>query len=873
MPKLTPRKSAALALTLVAALFATVMQIGTPSADARPSAKSLEQPSRSIDVRPPSDQAQELTIVSPQLDLEAAAAQDSPLLHILLTVVADVNDCPQDWEAALAVDNNPGIGNWDKIVVWPGDEVTYCANYYNSGDASAFNVRVHAEEDPLGDSTDSRYTAELLPGIANQASFSYQRVAPNEPEWLLAIIQGTTTPDGTAPAPTAAATDRAGTIPIGLEIAMTVVADQSDCPSNWDETSDFDFNPGTSPYDTIEAAVDTEVWYCLNLINSGGVAAYGVEVIADRSPDFDAPGFYGPGCNAEGCGPFEVNEQWDYSYSVEVASEPETLSASVSGANLFSFIGVVPGTEDFAGTVSANQDAYANFATEQTSNGDGTFTVTGSVDWDYAHGCEYGTIAETPPNSGAWTFTIESEEVEGEFCTFAGGTDTLEWTIGSYAPGTYSITINGNVHEFTVAGCVVTIAPGTHIQYWHDTSEIMTPGADGIALLMGGFEVTGPQGIATDGTVSASWDYANSGPVTTFDTYPVPGYLDADGTTKAPWAATATTDNSVTYGFADATEELVTFGLDLDAAGTKWILTSSFLGGYANAPTGGFGSLTDLFVSYDHPVCGQASSSVPIEIVEYDSSLSEPVQLADYAFVGATGAFSTDSIELSAMTFNDDTNRVLMMDNTGVQLIHEFDVAADGTISTSPRRTIDVSALGTDLEGLAWIDGTEYAVVDEDTGEIHRFSIADGTADVAIGEDEVTATISTSIVEDGGRGAEGLAYRDGMFYVVDEGPTRLYRFSADGSPQGSVSIDMSDLSGVYAAIDGTFYVLSHEDKRVAHVEVDTNWTTATEISSLTLSGADLQQAEGLAMPSSLSSLYVVGETETLGGNSYGHWQQ
>lgn len=240
----------------------------------------------------------------------------------------------------------------------------------------------------------------------------------------------------------------------------------------------------------------------------------------------------------------------------------------------------------------------------------------------------------------------------------------------------------------------------------------------------------------------------------------------------------------------------------------------------------------------------------------------------------------TGAVEISAMTYNGSRDRLLVLDNAGSVVVHEFDVdSATGRPEPSARRQIELIGMGGDVEGLTWMQNDTFAVIDENTGQIHTFELLEGATDITV-FGSPGAVIDTGIVENSGFGAEGLTYlpnHNGQdwFIAVDEGPTAVIAVPINGVG-GSTTIlstpTLTDFSGAYLSpVDGMLYIVSDETSTIAQFQPDATLTAFAEVASQPLAAANVQQVEGVTFDPSMKYMYIASETETNAGNGFGLW--
>lgn len=220
--------------------------------------------------------------------------------------------------------------------------------------------------------------------------------------------------------------------------------------------------------------------------------------------------------------------------------------------------------------------------------------------------------------------------------------------------------------------------------------------------------------------------------------------------------------------------------------------------------------------------------------------------------------------DLSGLTYNPLTGTFFGPSN-GIPMIFEIDT--DG----SHIRTISLNGFQ-DTEGLVWIGGNDYFVIEERKGRAVKITIETSTAVI----DYPTEYIQLSGNWGNNLGLEGVAYHEGtLFLLKEKSPAALYVVEIpDNLPQtvtpsnlfdiSANNFGCSDFSGMQYHPNGNLLLLSHEAQ--ALIETD---MTGSEISRLHLgkSGAGgtlwegIVQAEGVSVDNQ-GDMYVVSEPNT-----------
>lgn len=237
------------------------------------------------------------------------------------------------------------------------------------------------------------------------------------------------------------------------------------------------------------------------------------------------------------------------------------------------------------------------------------------------------------------------------------------------------------------------------------------------------------------------------------------------------------------------------------------------------------------------------------------------LQLNDFELAAGPSSIEIIPDDLSGLTYNELTGTLFGVANGNTQI---FELDGGG----NHLRTIQLTGFN-DTEGLVWLGGNEYFVVEERRGKIVKISIDENTENI---------NYSDTYIQLEGEwgdnfGIEGIAYdalTNSLYIVKEKQPKALYRveipenFPDTVAPDFPFDIDgnnfgCSDFSGLH--FHKNLLVLSHE----AYVLVQTDMT-GNEISRISLDngGANgtlengLIQAEGVTVDSE-GNIYVVSE--------------
>ena len=232
----------------------------------------------------------------------------------------------------------------------------------------------------------------------------------------------------------------------------------------------------------------------------------------------------------------------------------------------------------------------------------------------------------------------------------------------------------------------------------------------------------------------------------------------------------------------------------------------------------------------------------------------------------ANDDMNSTAVETSGATYNGQTHSLLTVDDE--HNAYEFVLNPDGTIDSSATpRIIELDMGRDDFEGVAWLYGQTYAFLSEGAGEVVIATIpaADTSGDTTISVDDVHRSFPVISGTWGNLGPEGLATDGESFFVTREMPATLTKFDLDGNFQASVDLHhLADASGVAALEDGTFLVISHESRMVAHYDIDWDLEVATLLATR---DADLfTQLEGIAVMAG-TDVYLFGEDNSRKGQT------
>ncbi len=248
---------------------------------------------------------------------------------------------------------------------------------------------------------------------------------------------------------------------------------------------------------------------------------------------------------------------------------------------------------------------------------------------------------------------------------------------------------------------------------------------------------------------------------------------------------------------------------------------------------------------------------------ELDPNNDGTLQLNNFELAAGPTAIETIADDLSGLTYNELTGTLFGISNGVTRM---FELNKDG----SHLRTIALNGFE-DTEGLVWIGGNEYFVLEERRGRAVKITVTENT--------ETVTYPDTYIQLDGtwgnNLGIEGIAYEadnNSLLIVKEKLPSVLFRvdipeeFPATVTPTTPFDINVnnfgcSDFSGLH--LHQNLLILSHEGRALVQTDM-----TGSEISRIDLSddGANgtlesgLLQAEGITVDDD-GNIYVVSEPD------------
>jgi uncharacterized protein YjiK len=233
----------------------------------------------------------------------------------------------------------------------------------------------------------------------------------------------------------------------------------------------------------------------------------------------------------------------------------------------------------------------------------------------------------------------------------------------------------------------------------------------------------------------------------------------------------------------------------------------------------------------------------------------------------------------SGVAFHPATESLFVVDN-GVSYIYEFDLTG------AHRRTITTTGFD-DTEGIAWLGGNQFVLLEEKTTHLNRITIDPATTTIdktslppadIIRPDLMPADPSRGALNPtgGNTGLEGVAYDPtrNVYYVVKEKAVgtpgdysvNIFEVASDGAarvlfnpsvPHGAATASLTSLATdvadvVYDPRTDHLLILSQESRRMIEV------TLAGEVVGVRFQRGT--QVEGITLTPDADELYVVGES-------------
>jgi len=229
-----------------------------------------------------------------------------------------------------------------------------------------------------------------------------------------------------------------------------------------------------------------------------------------------------------------------------------------------------------------------------------------------------------------------------------------------------------------------------------------------------------------------------------------------------------------------------------------------------------------------------------------------------YALSKGPSALAGVKDNLSGITWCGTTKTLFTVQNGPTQIT---ELTSEGEV----KRTIALAGFD-DTEGIVWLGGSKFAVLEERRRQLTVFDIKPGTTRIARGAASAhTIEPKPQDKKKVNLGLEGVAFvpkANEIFICTEKSPRKVYRFKLTDSPKPTKAWDaqqnsfgLSDLAGLaYDEATGHLLLLSDESKAVGETTTD-----GREISRLRLTGdAALPQPEGVTIDDD-GKVYVVSE--------------
>ncbi len=248
-----------------------------------------------------------------------------------------------------------------------------------------------------------------------------------------------------------------------------------------------------------------------------------------------------------------------------------------------------------------------------------------------------------------------------------------------------------------------------------------------------------------------------------------------------------------------------------------------------------------------------AKAEAPAKVAKATKAEEAPknVGLEDYELAKGPRKIQGVSNDASGLAYSPKTKTLFLVINGTSEI---FELTLDG----KAKRRIRTRGFS-DLEGIAYVSGDTFAVVEEGRGTLSRITIDEKTTTINYG---MAKGVSIDGSRLGNSGIEGLAYdaKGKRFFAVKEkNPRRIYQIAGSKVTNPwdiqKESLEMSDLSGVYYHQEsGHLLILSHESRCLVEATVD-----GKEVSRLSIRG--MSQPEGVTMDDE-GTIYVCGEPDS-----------
>lgn len=248
------------------------------------------------------------------------------------------------------------------------------------------------------------------------------------------------------------------------------------------------------------------------------------------------------------------------------------------------------------------------------------------------------------------------------------------------------------------------------------------------------------------------------------------------------------------------------------------------------------------------------------------SALSAPVAplanfslVASYPSLGLLPGGGGNPANFSDIAYNYDTGTLFIIDN-GNQDVYEY-----STTGSPIRRIVGSGQL--DTEGIAYMGGNKFAIIEEGVKDISIVTIGPATTSFSKAGALQVIVPSAPAGNLANTGFEGISYdsKNNQFYVVKEKSSRqVYQIANSGTSTLLTTVTsavtgtgVTDLSGVFFdnSPGGHLYILSDESNRVVEVGLD-----GTLYAQMTIAGT---QPEGITFTPDGLNMFILGEQREL----------
>jgi len=247
-----------------------------------------------------------------------------------------------------------------------------------------------------------------------------------------------------------------------------------------------------------------------------------------------------------------------------------------------------------------------------------------------------------------------------------------------------------------------------------------------------------------------------------------------------------------------------------------------------------------------------------------DTNIIVSPTLNDYTSTYLTNDVPTITADLSSVTYNEITGTLFFVIN-GTPTVYEFDIG--GTLI----RTINMTGF-TDTEGIDWMYGTTYAVVQEQTAAPYLVIFDMDQSTTSISRTTVgNTTLTPNITITNNLGMEGVSYNaaENSFFVAVEKQAgggnggRVFEVDINGNATELTALGtalsaagITDLSDIfYDPISEHLFILSHENTDL--IEATQDGTILRSINT----DASFTQPEGATFSEDGDDLFIVGEID------------